>query len=307
MTSTRPNLARRLAVLAVPVVAMLALFADPVRAAPAASTRAFETPEAAMNAFGDALAGSNEPALKAMLGANFRDYIPTLGEDALYRFLEAWAQSHTIKSESDSKALIAVGRDGWTLPIPIVKSKAGWQFDMQAGADEMRTRRIGRNELAVMQTLLAFRDAQFEYATVDRDGKGILHYADKLVSSPGKKDGLYWPTKAGEQPSPIGPRLAEAFTRASSSMGYHGYRYKLLTAQTANAPGGAFNYVAKGKLFGGFAVVAWPARYGDTGVMTFMVSHEGQIYERDLGPDTATKATAMKSFDPGPGWAKVTP
>jgi hypothetical protein len=307
MKSTRSNLARRLAVLAVAVVASLALFADPVRAAPASSARAFQTPEAAMNAFGDAVAGSNEEALKAMLGANFRNYIPSLGEDTLYRFLEAWAQSHTIKTEGDSKALIAVGRDGWTLPIPIVKSKAGWQFDVQAGVEEMRTRRIGRNELSVMQTLLAIRDAQFEYASVDRDGKGLLHYADKLVSSPGKKDGLYWPTKAGEDPSPIGPRLAEAGTRATSSAGYHGYRYKLLTAQTANAPGGALNYVAKGKLFGGFAVVAWPVRYADTGVMTFMVSHDGQIYERDLGPDTAAKAAAMKAFDPGKGWAKVSP
>ena len=217
-------------------------------------------------------------------------------------------QSHGVKATGD-RAIVAVGRDGWTLPIPIVKSAKGWSFDTRAGVDEMRIRRIGRNELAVMQTMLAIHDAQLEYVSQDRDKDGVLAYAAKLASSPGKRDGLYWPTKAGESLSPLGPALAKAGlrTREAGEEGYYGYRYKLLTAQGKHAPGGAYNYLVRGQLFGGFAVMAWPVRYGDTGVMSFIVSHDGQVYERDLGPDSAAKAAATKSFDPGPGWTKVSP
>jgi len=299
----RDALALHLASFAVAVACLVA-------AAPAAlaQQKMFPSPEAAMNAFGDAVATSDEDALKTLLGADFRTLIPPVGAEVRYRFLAAWAKSHAIKQEGDAKALIAVGDDGWTMAIPIVKTAQGWRFDTRAGADEIRVRRIGRNELAVMQVMLAIYDAEKEYARRDRNGDGVLQYATKLTSSPGKRDGLYWPTKAGEDPSPLGPAVAAARAAGGGEgAGYYGYRYKLLTAQGKNAPGGAFDYVARGRMIGGFAVVAWPVKYGDTGVMTFMVSHDGVVYQKDLGPGTAALAAAMTRFDPDPSWQKVEP
>jgi Protein of unknown function (DUF2950) len=281
-----------------------------VAATPAAfaQQKAFASPEAAMNAFGDAIATSDDDAVKALLGADYQTLIPPVGAEGRYRFLAAWAKSHSIKAEGDAKAHVAVGTDGWTLPIPIVKTARGWRFDTKAGADEMRLRRIGRNELAVMQVMLAIYDAQKEYARVDRNRDGVLQYAAKFRSAPGKQDGLYWPAKAGESESPLG----SAFTAARAAggggdAGYYGYRYKLLTSQGKNAPGGAYDYVARGRMIGGFAAVAWPVKYGDTGVMTFIVSHDGVVYEKDLGPDTAARAAAMTRFDPDSSWQKAEP
>jgi Protein of unknown function (DUF2950) len=300
--------ARRIA--AVRFAALTAVLALVVAWTPAAvaQQRTFPSPEAAMNAFGDAVAASDEDALKSVFGADFRTFIPPVGAEGRYRFLAAWAKSHAIKPEGDAKALVAVGDDGWTLPIPIVKNAGGWQFDTRAGADEMRVRRIGRNERAVMQVMLAIYDAQREYATRDRNGDGVLEYAAKLMSAPGKKDGLYWRNKSNEEASPLGPAFvaAQAAGRGAAA-GYYGYRYKVLTSQGKNAPGGAFDYVAHGRMIGGFAVVAWPVKYGDTGVMSFIVSHDGVVYQKDLGPDTATRAAAMTRFDPDPTWQKVDP
>lgn len=273
----------------------------------AAAPQSFESPEAAMMAFGDAVAAGDEPALQRMLGRDFRTLIPPVGAEERQRFLAAWAMSHAIQHAGGEQAYVAVGEDGWTLPIPLVRTPAGWQFDTRAGVEEIRIRRIGRNELAVMQTLLAIHDAQQEYASEYRDGDTVVKYAAKLRSSPGKHDGLYWPTAEGEKPSPLGPALARATPRRAGEEGYHGYHYKLLTAQGPHAPGGALNYLVRGRLFGGFAVIAWPVRYGDTGVMSFMVSHDGQLYERDLGRESAARAAATKRFDPGPGWRKVSP
>jgi len=273
-----------------------------------AQQKTFPSPEAAMNAFGEAVATSDEDALKTLLGADFRTFIPPAGAEIRYRFLAAWAKAHAIKPEGDAKAFVAVGDDGWTLPIPIVKTAQGWRFDTRGGAEEMRLRRIGRNELAVMQVMLAVYDAQKEYARRDRNGDGVLQYASKLVSSPGKQDGLYWPTKAGEALSPLGPAVAAARAAGGGEdAGYYGYRYKLLSSQGKNAPGGAFDYVANGRMIGGFAAVAWPVKYGDTGVMTFIVSHDGVLYQKDLGPDTAARAAAMTRFDPDSSWTKVDP
>jgi len=275
----------------------------------AAQQKKFTTPVAAMNAFGDAVATSDDDALKALLGTNFRTLIPPVGAEATYRFLAAWAQFHAIQLEGDGKALIAVGDDGWTLPIPIVKTAQGWVFDTRAGVEEMRLRRIGRNELAVMKVMLAIYDAQKEYAQKDYNGDGVLQYASRFTSSAGKKDGLYWPVKPGEAPSPLGPAVDTARGKGArgGSQGYFGYHYKLLTSQGQHAPGGAFDYVAHHRLIGGFAVVAWPVKYGDTGVMTFMVSYEGVLYEKDLGPGTAAQARAMTRFDPDSTWQKVDP
>ncbi|MBP0591500.1 DUF2950 domain-containing protein [Paraburkholderia sp. LEh10] len=267
----------------------------------------FSSPDAAMNALGEAVSNNEESTLQAIFGRDFRTLIPPAGAAIRSRFLDEWAKSHQIDQTDDHHARIAVGNDGWTFPIPLVKSDKGWHFDMRAGAEEMRLRRIGRNELAVIQTMLAVYDAQREYALTNHDGVGLLTYASKLSSSPGKHDGLYWPTEPDAPPSPLGPAFVQASARNAEDAGYHGYRYKLLKSQGPHAPGGAYDYVVNGKLFGGFAVIAWPVRYGDTGIKSFMVSHAGQVYERDLGPDSAARAKDMSSFDPGPGWAKVQP
>ncbi len=219
------------------------------------------------------------------------------------RFLEAWAKSHRVVPAGPDKALLEVGTDGWTLPIPIVKAGTGWRFDTKAGAEEMRVRRIGRNELAARQVVLAIYDAEREYAARDANGDGRLDYAPKLASARGKKDGLYWPTGPGEEPSPLGELVAEVQAKGGArGSGYHGYRYRILAAQGPHAPGGAFDYVVGGHMIGGFAVVAWPVKYGATGVMTFMVNHGGVVYEKDLGPETANRVRAMKRFDPDSSW-----
>jgi len=288
------------------IAAALALLLASVPAL--AQQKSFPSPEAAMNAFGDALATNDEDALNAIFGADFRDVIPRGSDEIRIKFLAAWAKSHEIKPEGDAKALIAVGDDGWTLPIPLVKTAQGWRFDMRAGAEEMRVRRIGRNERAVMKVMLAIYDAQREYAEKDRNADGLLEYASKFDSSPGKHDGLYWPTTGSEPESPLGPAVAAARAAGGGrEAGYYGYRYKILTAQGKNAPGGAIDYVVRGHMIGGFAVVAWPVKYGDTGVMTFMVSYEGVVYEKDLGPNTATHARAITRFDPDSTWQKVEP
>jgi len=269
----------------------------------------FATPDAAMTAFGDAIINDNEPELRKLFGSKFRDIIPPVGAEVRNEFLTAWGKTHTVQ-QKDDRAYIDVGDDGWSFPIPLVKDQKGqkgWQFDTLAGVEEMRVRRVGRNELSVIQTMLAITDAQAEYARTIHDGGTALVYASKLSSTPGKQDGLYWTTAAGDPPSPLGAAFSGAGTTHASKDGYYGYHYKLLNAQGSNAPGGAYSYVVNGKLFGGFAVLAWPVRYQDTGVMSFMVSHDGQVYERDLGADSAVKARETKIFDPGPGWRKVSP
>src|SRR5262245_62313113 len=175
-----------------------------------AQQRTFTSPEAAMDAFGEAVATSDDEAMKAVLGADYRTLIPPVGAEVRFRFLAAWAKSHAIKREGEERALVAVGDDGWTLPIPMVKTAQGWQFDTHTGAEEMRVRRIGRNELAVMQVLLAIYDAQKEYATRDRKGDGVLQYGGKVVSTPGKHDGLSGPSTAGGEPRRAGPAVGRA-------------------------------------------------------------------------------------------------
>ena len=273
--------------------------------APAHAQQNFSSPEAAMNAFGDAVIKDREDTLRKIFGNDFRELIPPLGAPVRDTFIAEWAKSHTIEPGDAGHARIVVGDNGWTFPVPLVKSDQGWHFDTRAGAEDMRLRRIGRNELAVIQAMMAIFDAQREYAQSNHDGAGVLAYASKMVSSPGKHDGLYWPSGPDDTPSPLGAAFVDASSRNAQNAGYYGYHFKLLESQGPNAPGGAYDYVVKGKLFGGFAVIAWPAAYGETGIKTFMVSHSGQVYERDLGPESAAKAQATKWFDPGPGWSKV--
>jgi hypothetical protein len=204
---------------------------------------------------------------------------------------------------SGDKAVVEVGRNGWTMPIPLVRTAAGWKFDTHAAPEEMRVRRIGRNELSAMQVALAYVDAQREYASRDWNGDGVKSYAMHGLSSPGKRDGLYWASLPGQPESPLGP----AFADAKPNQPYHGYAYRILTAQGKSAPGGAKSYVRNGRMTEGFALVAWPAKYGDTGVMSFIVNQDGVVYEKDLGPNTAAVAAGLKAFDPDPTWQKAVP
>lgn len=273
-----------------------------------AQQKSFATPQEAMNALVTAIATNDSDAIKAVLGPDYAKLIPPVGEEKRSRFLAEWAKSHAVVNEGEDRAMIAVGESGWTLPIPIVKTSGAWQFDTAAGADEIRIRRIGRNELAVMQVMLAIYDAQIEYAEKDRDGDGVRSYATRFESSPGTNDGLYWPTSAGEEPSPLGPTVAAAMAAGGSKTeGYYGYRYKMLSGQGKHAPGGAYDYVANGKKLGGFAVLATPVKYGDSGVMSFMINHDGVLFEKDFGMSTDHKMKTMTLFDPDSNWRKVRP
>jgi hypothetical protein len=281
---------------------LLATLGSPVLA----QQKFYSSPEALVQALGDAFTSRDEAGLKALFGEDFRKLVPPPDADIRQRFLDAWAQSHSLVAQGDSKAVLAVGSDGWTLPVPLVKGQAGWYFDSKAGAQEIRGRRIGRNELAAIQVTLAYYDAQKDYAAKDPNRDGVLDYARKIESSPGKRDGLYWPAKEGEEPSPLGPLVAQARAAgAKKGEGYHGYRYKILTAQGAAAPGGVTDYIVAGRMIGGFGLVAWPVTYGDTGVMTFLVNHEGVVYEKDLGPGTGHLATALTRYNPDKTWKRA--
>ena len=276
-------------------------------AAQAAPTKSFPTPEAAMEAFGAAIIDNDDAAKTAILGAGYQSLIPPIGTEVRYRFLEGWSKSHRIEMEGDANARIAVGDKGWTLPIPLVKSPAGWRFDMKAGVAEMALREIGRNELAAIKVAQAYGDAQMEYAGKDRNGDGVLEYARKITSSPGKMDGLYWPAGNGAEESPLGLRLARAAAEQGKKQpgSYHGYRYRILTAQGAAAPGGARDYIVDGRMTGGFGLILWPASYGQSGIMSFMINQDGQVYEKNLGPDTAARAARLTTFNPDASWRKV--
>jgi hypothetical protein len=269
--------------------------------APAMAQKAYPNPDAAADAFVDSVARHDTDALKVVIGANYRKYLPHANAADVTNFLEAWAKAHRIVPAGDAKAYLEVGKSGWTLPIPLVKTAAGWSFDTRATPDELRARRIGKNELAAIQAVLAYTDAQDEYYAFDRDRNGSKEFAQKFRSSPGKRDGLYWTTVPGQPESPLGSLLAEI----KPGEGYHGYHYKILTAQGKDAPGGAKSYVVNGRMTGGYALVAWPIKWGDTGVMSFQVDKSGTIYQKDLGPSSAALARAMTEFNPGAGWAKT--
>jgi hypothetical protein len=264
----------------------------------------YPTPAAAADALVDGIARHDGDAIKAVVGPDYRKYIPvaSVGEQDITNFLEAWAKAHAIVPVGDGRAYLGVGNSGWTLPIPIVKTAAGWRFDVGSVPEEMRVRRIGRNELAAIQVALAYADAQDEYRARDWNGDGVLEYAKRALSSPGKRDGLYWASLSGEPESPLGAGFADA----KVGQPYHGYAYKILTAQGKDAPGGARSYVRNGRLVDGYALVAWPAKYGDTGVMTFIVNQDGVVYQKDLGPNSAAAAQAMGAYNPDSSWQRVT-
>jgi len=228
------------------------------------------------------------------------------------RFVKAYEAMNRVVSENEKKVILRVGNRDWPFAIPVVKEGESWFFDTKAGKQEILNRRIGRNELSTIQVCLAYVDAQREYALKSLDRGGLLEYAHKFVSEKEKKDGLCWEVKEGEEESPLGPLAAKAaregYTRKKSGekpSPYHGYYYKILKAQGEKAPGGAYDYVVKGKMIGGFALVAYPAEYGNSGVMTFVVNHEGVVYQKDLGKETEKIVSALKKYDPDKTWKKV--
>ena len=248
-----------------------------------------------------------------VLGAKAADIVssgdPVADDDARKQFIAAFDAKHQITMDGDSKATMVIGQNDYPFPIPLVRKEGMWQFDTAAGRQEILLRRIGRNELNTIQASLAYVDAQNEYAEKDRTGAGKGIYAQRIVSSPGKKDGLYWPADQSNDASPLGELAAKASAQGYRAGGgqtpYHGYYYKILTKQGPAAPGGALDYVVKGKLIGGFGLIAYPAEYRNSGVKTFMVSHSGVIYEKDLGPNSAEIAGRMTSFNPDNSWQKV--
>jgi len=280
--------------------------------------KTFPSPEDAVKTMIAAVRAHDVKAMRSVLGPGSRGVVYS-GDEAADRgdreaFVKAYDEQHRIEMASETRAILRVGHNDWPMPIPIVKQGKSWRFDTKAAKEEILTRRIGRNELNVMQVCLAYVDAQREYALRDVDGDGLLEYAQKFESDPGGKNGLYWENKEGEQPSPCGPFICRAARDDNGkrrppgeSEPYHGYFYKILKAQGANAPGGAFDYVVNGKMIGGFALVAYPARYGTSGIMTFIVNQDGQVYEKDLGRKTTASAEAMKVFDPDKTWRKVEP
>ena len=275
--------------------------------------QAFKTPDEAASALVKAAEASDMKALVTVLGPNGEDVVSSGDEvaDAATRekFVAAYNAKHQITMEGDNKAVMVIGQEDFPLPIPIVRKDGMWRFDTAAGLDEILFRRIGKNELDAIQASLAYVDAQNEYAEKDRTGAGINTYAQRIISQPGKKDGLYWPTSPGEEESPLGELVAQATAQGYRVGGgrtpYHGYYFKILTKQGPAAPGGELDYVVDGKMIGGFALVAYPAEYRNSGVMTFIVNHSGDVFQTDLGANTAKVAERMTSFNPDSTWQKV--
>jgi hypothetical protein len=284
--------------------------------AAAAKQKQFGSPEEAVKALITAIKANDTSELLAIFGPAGKVLISSGDEVAdqasRERFAKAFEEMNQLEKKDEYRMVLHVGREDWPFPVPIVKRADSWYFNTSEGKDEILNRRIGKNELNAMQVCLAIVDAEVEYAAKDRDGDGIREYAQKLVSTEGHKDGLYWYAKEGEEPSPLGPLAAKASRegyagkqRSGSPVPYHGYFYRILKEQGTNASGGARNYLVKGHLIGGFALVAYPAEYGNSGIMTFIVNHDGAVYEKDLGKKTASIARAIKAFDPDPSWHKV--
>jgi hypothetical protein len=228
------------------------------------------------------------------------------------KILAAMQTLHVLKEPSADRRVLVIGDAAWPMPIPIVRAGDRWRFATEEGADEIVNRVIGGNERNAIYVMHAYIDAQRAYAARDRDGDGVLQYAQKLASAPGKHDGLYWPADAAkdEEVSPFGPLIAESAAYLKGHVAgdpYRGYHFRILTRQGKSAPGGAYSYVINGRMIAGFAMVAYPAEYGKSGVMTFIVSHNGKVYEKDLGKDSAQIGAQMTTFDPGAGWQEVMP
>ena len=293
-----------------PVCAM-ALLASVLLASPSPAQQSYPSPEDAAAALAAAVKTGTTSAMLKVLGYAGRDIVES-GDDvadaeARARFVSGYEAKHSIRTEGNTKAILVLGTDDFPFPVPLVNQNAGWKFDPVAGRREILYRRIGRNELDAIQTSLAFVDAQNEYAGKDR-GNGAGVYAQRIQSTPGRKDGLFW--RDDSDPSPLGELAAKASAEGYKTGGdqpapYHGYYFRILRGQGADAPGGALDYVVKGKMIGGFGLIAYPAEYGNSGVMTFVVNHAGTVFEKDLGPRTESIARRVSVFDPDQTWKKA--
>jgi hypothetical protein len=283
-------------------------------AAAAPVQKTFPSAEDAVKAAVAAARNNDDKEMLAIFGANAKEILfsgdAVADKERRGQFIKAYDEKNRLATQKEGTILI-VGKREWPFPIPLVKKGNVWIFDTAQGKEEILNRRIGENELNVIQVMLAIVDAEREYAIKDRNRDGLLEYAQKFISDPGKKNGLYWEAKQGEPQSPLGPTVARARSEGyqgklpTKPVPYHGYYYKLLTAQGKNARGGAYNYMWRGKLIGGFGVVAYPAEYGNSGAMTFIVNHDGKVFEKNLGPNSAAVAKSMKEFNPDKTWTEV--
>jgi Protein of unknown function (DUF2950) len=271
----------------------------------------YSTPEEAVTAFITAAKATDTRGMIQVLGPGSAELVHSgdLVDDAATRkrVVDTYEAKHQVQMDGADKAILTLGADDWPFPIPLVRRDGAWAFDVSAGREEILARRIGRNELNAIQASLAVVDAQQEYAEKGVAGAGV--YARRIVSRPGQKDGLYWPVQSGEPESPLGELAAaasaEGYRAGERPTPYHGYYYKILTRQGPSAQGGALDYVVRGKMIGGFALLAYPAEYGNSGIMTFLVNHDGVVYQKDLGPTTARAAGQIRAFNPDGSWKKV--
>jgi hypothetical protein len=285
-------------------------------AAAQGGARTFATPEDAAKALLDIVKAGKVDDLIALFGPDSRELVESADPVAARKGREvikvAAAEQWRLEDEGASRKTLVIGNEEWPFPIPLVKEANGWRFDTAAGKEEIIARRIGRNELAAIDTARAYATAQHRYALAGHDGKPAGLYATKFRSDPGKQNGLYWPVERGQKRSPLGDMLAQAGEEGRAEgqapakpAPFHGYYFKILTAQGAAAPGGAKSYIVKGEMSGGFALVAWPSQYDSTGVMTFIVGRDGVVTEKDLGPKTDDVARSMTTFNPDSSWRRV--
>ena len=273
--------------------------------------KTFSSPEEAVKSLVQAARSNDTTELVAILGPGSQEIVssgdPVADKSGRERFVRLYDEKIVIEGAETGWAVLSLGNEDYPFPIPVVKDGDAWRFDAEAGKEELLNRRIGRNELAVIEVLRAYVDAQREYAATDWGGDGTVEFAQRVRSTPGKKDGLYWPTSKGEPESPLGPLAAKAaqegYTKENTA--FYGYHYRILTAQGQDAAGGDFDYLVNGKMILGFAMVAYPAQYGASGIMTFIVNHNDIVYQKDLGENTAGIAAAMNVFNPDPSWKKV--
>jgi hypothetical protein len=310
----RSNRLPRLGLAALLLAAAWLALAAPAAAAP--PQQLFASPEQAVDALFAANQANDSKALRAIFGAGggklVRSGDPIADRNGRARFVAAYGEKHAIEQEGADKAVLLIGTDEWPFPIPLVKTEGGWRFDTKAGREEILDRRIGRNELSAIEVCRAFVAAEREYYADDPLGNGTHEYAQHFISRADKHDGLYWEVAAGGKPSPMGPLVANARAEGYGARKvkgkhapYHGYFYKILTRQGPHAAGGAKDYVVDGHMTGGFALVAFPAKYRASGIMSFMVGPDGVVYQRNLGRDGAAAARAMTEFDPDGGWQPV--
>jgi hypothetical protein len=281
-----------------------------IRAAGAGKT--FSSPEDAARALGAAANSGDMNAIADIFGPGFQDLKspdPVKAKQELEQFVQRFNASNHVEHVTDNQCTLEIGEDRWPFAIPILRTNGSWSFSLEAGKQEVLNRRIGSDEIQALKAIRGAADAQRQYASADRDGDEVLEYAQKIISTPGTKDGLYWPQDLDGELSPLGPAIVEAqgvgyFKEGvkEDDQGFHGYHFKILTRQGKHAPGGAYDYIINGNMIGGFAFVAWPAKYRETGVMTFIINQQGKVYQKDLGPDTESVAKNMKVYDPDASW-----